>query len=553
MWCPVSVAWSTWGVVWCAVDTISGTAVKQPAAFVPSHIEIPLRRISQVELHLTHAWNSVRSRSAVADRHTPDSHYTTLTRHRARLRQQQHQPTMAAAALRVACAASRRAGLVAGRRLPTTAATAWRTRAPTQLAVASHRHDGTLPATLSLHRAFGAGAGASNAFSLPAETLEIKDQAGAFFMSELNPLLATMDETDAWPAAAWQKIADQGYLGLTIPEEYGGAGLDFLTGGAIAEELAYANHSLSIAHAAHDNLCANNIYLNGTEEQRRKYLPGLCDGSLIGALGMSEPGAGSDAIGSMATRAVRKDDNTYVLNGTKMWISNAPIADVVLVYAKTSPDPKNPNAGVSAFIVDADAPGFQVGKKNDKMGFRGAPQSELIFEDCEVPAANLLGKENMGVAVMMSGLDLERTWVAAGAIGVGQRCLDLSLEWARERKQFGRPIGTFQMIQDKLATMYTQLEAARLLTYRALAVCNGVEAGGAGRGEVHKLSAAAFMAAAQAGSMCADEGVQIWGGMGYMLSSEINKLYRSVKVGEIAGGSIEMRKLIIAGELLKGT
>jgi isovaleryl-CoA dehydrogenase len=380
------------------------------------------------------------------------------------------------------------------------------------------------------------------------EHLALKSASRAYFMKELHPLLRPMDDNDEFPAEVWPKLGRQGYLGLTIPEEYGGVGLDLFSAGLIGEELSYANHCLGISHAASDNLCANNIYLNGTEEQRQRFLPGLCAGTSIGALGMSEPGAGSDAIGSMATRAVR-DGDRYILNGNKLWITNGPVADVILVYAKTGEGSK----GVSAFVLEtADLEGFSLGRKQDKMGFRGSPQSELVFENVAVPAANRLGAENAGVAVMMSGLDLERAFVSTGATGVAERALDLALEWSRERRQFGKPIGSFQLIQEKLARMYASLSSAQLLVYKALAACDQVEAGGAGRGEIHKLTAAAYMAATEAVKVCCDEGVQIFGGMGYMRDVEINALYRSVKCAEIAGGSMEIRKLIVADELLKG-
>ena len=289
-----------------------------------------------------------------------------------------------------------------------------------------------------------------------------------------------MDDEDWFPHDAWLTLAKHGYLGLTIPQKYGGVGLDFLAAGLVAEELHYANSSLGISHSAHDNLCANNIYLNGTEDQRMRFLPGLCDGSFIGALGMSEAGAGSDAIGSMATRAVQDpSDGSFVLNGSKLWITNGPIADVVLVYAKTvtatgagtGDGRASRNAGVSALLVEKGMEGFSVGKKMDqKMGFRGSPQSELVFEDVRVPAQNVLGRAGEGVGVMMSGLDLERSWVAAGSIGIAERALDLSVDWARQRTQFDQPIGNFQLIQDKLARMYSSLSSAQLLTRKALAV-----------------------------------------------------------------------------------
>lgn len=384
--------------------------------------------------------------------------------------------------------------------------------------------------------------------TLTADHRDLRDTSKAFFMDRFHGLNERMDNEDYWPADAWPTMGKQGYLGLTVPPEYGGAGLDFLSAGMIGESLSYANPSLGLSHAAHDNLCANNIYLNGTEEQRRRLLPGLCDGTKVGALGMSEPGAGSDALGSMRTRATREGD-AYVLNGSKIWITNGPVADVMLVYAKTAPELGN--KGISAFLVERDAPGFSVAQKLDKMGLRGSPMGELVFTDCRVPAANLLGRENGGAAIMMSGLDLERAWVSLGAIAIGERALDLAVGYARERKQFGKPLGAFQLVQAKLASMYTQLEAARGLVYRALDACSAVEAGGAGRGDIHKLCAAAFLASAEASSLCTNEAVQIWGAMGYMRDTEVNRLYRTSKAGEIAGGSVEVRKMIIAGELLK--
>jgi isovaleryl-CoA dehydrogenase len=384
---------------------------------------------------------------------------------------------------------------------------------------------------------------------LTPDQVALKDASRAYFMNTLNPLFMDMDDTDVFPNQVWPALGEQGYMGLTIPPKYGGAGLDYLSAGLIAEEMHYANASLGISHSAHDNLCANNIYLNGTEEQRSKYLPNLCKGTAIGALGMSEPGAGSDAIGSMAMRAV-KDGDRYILNGTKMWITNGPVADVILLYAKTNPEQNT--QGVSAFLIETkNLPGFSVGKKQNKMGFRGSPQSELIFEDCIVHRKDLLGQENQGVKIMMSGLDLERAWVAVGTTGVAERALDLALVYAKERTQFQQPICNFQLIQDKLARMYTALTSAQLLCYKALEACNHVERGESGRGEIHKLSASAFMAACYAVKVCCDEGVQIFGGMGYMRDMEINALYRTIKTSEIAGGSMEIRKLIVAKELLE--
>lgn len=384
---------------------------------------------------------------------------------------------------------------------------------------------------------------------LPPLAQELAEESRRFFMAEMHPLLARMDDEDWWPDHAWPILGQQGYLGLTIPAKYGGAELDFLSAGVIGEQLAYANHSIAISHAAHDNLCANNIYLNGTEEQRAKYLPGLCQGTSVGALGMSEPGAGSDALGSMRTTAARNADGSYTLNGSKIWITNGPVADVLLVYAKTAPE--RGNAGITAFIVESSFEGFGVAQKLDKMGFRGSPLGELVFDNCIVPPGNVLGTENGGAGVMMSGLDLERAWVSVGATGAAARALELALDYAKQREQFGKPIASFQMIQDKLARMYTALEAARGLVFKALDACQRVEAGQAGRGEIHALCAAAFLNSAEACTLCTSEAVQIFGGMGYMRNTEVNRLFRSAKAGEIAGGSVEIRKLIIAGELLK--
>jgi isovaleryl-CoA dehydrogenase len=300
--------------------------------------------------------------------------------------------------------------------------------------------------------------------------------------------------------------------------------------------------------AAHDNLCLNNIYRNGNEAQRRKYLPGLCNGTLIGGLGLTEPGAGSDALGSMRTTAKRDGDH-YVLNGTKIFITHGPIADVLLVYAKTAPQlgPK----GISAFIVETKTPGFKVAQKLDKMGYRGSPTGELVFDDCRVPAVNLVGGENQGVAVVMSGLDLERIAVAALVIGKGERALELALDYAKTREQFGKAIGEFQMVQSMLAEMYVDIETTRAFCYRVAAACNNLEVGGGGRGEAHKLSAAAVLYAGEAFNRVVTTATHIHGGSGYMRDMEINRLYRTNKLLEIGAGTNEVRKIIIASEILK--
>jgi isovaleryl-CoA dehydrogenase len=298
---------------------------------------------------------------------------------------------------------------------------------------------------------------------------------------------------------------------------------------------------------AHENLCLFNIFRNASEAQRQRYLPGLCSGRSVGALGLTEPGAGSDAIGSMRTTATREGDH-YVLNGTKLYITNGPVADVLLVYAKTKRDLGS--KGVSAFIVEKGFPGFKVAQKLTKMGFRGSPTGELVFDDCRVPAANLVGEEDRGVQVVMSGLDLERAMVAPLCLGICERALELSIEYARTRKQFGQPIANFQMVRSKIADMYVWTESARVMTYQALRAANHLEVGGGGRGEIHKITAASVMYAANTMNKVLDEAVQIHGGSGYIWESEINRLYRSIKLLEIGAGTTEVRKIIISDELL---
>jgi isovaleryl-CoA dehydrogenase len=310
------------------------------------------------------------------------------------------------------------------------------------------------------------------------------------------------------------------------------------------------NHALGLSWVAHDNLCVNNIYRNASEALRRRYLPGLCSGKLVGALGLTEPGAGSDALGSMRTTARRAGDH-YLLNGSKLYITNGPVADVLLVYAKTAPE-RGPQ-GISAFIVEKGFEGFRVAQKLTKMGFRGSQTAELVFSDCRVPAANLVGAENLGVAVVMSGLDLERAMIAPLCLGIAERALELALEYAQSRQQFGRRISEFQMIQAKLAEMYVAVETVRTFTYRVLAAANDLEVGGGGRGRIHALTAASVMYASEAMNRVLSEAVQVHGGSGYIWESEVNRLFRATKLLEIGAGTTEVRKLIISGELLGRT
>ena len=298
---------------------------------------------------------------------------------------------------------------------------------------------------------------------------------------------------------------------------------------------------------AHENLCLYNIFRNANEEQRRRYLPILCNGSAIGALGLTEPGAGSDALGSMRTTA-KLDGNHYVINGSKLYITNGPVADVLLVYAKTNPEMGA--KGISAFIIEKEFPGFKVAQKLTKMGFRGSQTAELVFDNCRVPVANRVGDEDTGVKIVMSGMDLERAMIAPICLGISERALELSLEFAQTRHQFGKPIASFQMIQSKLADMFVWVEAMRVFTYQALRAANDLEVGGGGRGEVHKITAASVMFAAETMNKVLNEAVQIRGGTGYIWESEVNRLYRSIKLLEIGAGTTEVRKIIISGEMM---
>lgn len=385
-------------------------------------------------------------------------------------------------------------------------------------------------------------------FDLDSERLGILDQADRFARNELYGLSARMDAEEWWPEDAFPKIGANGFFGVTIPEAYGGAGLDLLAAGLVLQGFGRWNHALALSYVAHDNLCANNIFRNGAESQRRKYLPDLCSGRKIGALGLTEPGAGSDALGSMRTTA-RRDGDHYVLNGGKIYITNGPVADVLLVYAKTDKD-KGAH-GISAFIVEKDFPGFKVAQKLEKMGYRGSQTGELVFEDCRVPAENLVGEENHGVAIVMSGLDLERAMISPLCLGIAERALQLSVDYAENRRQFGKPIGSFQMVQSMLAEMYVLVETTRTFTYRALAAASALEVGGGGRGDIHMLTAASVMYAADSCHAVLDKAVQIHGGAGYIWDSEINRLYRSIKLMEIGAGTTEVRKMIISGELLR--
>jgi isovaleryl-CoA dehydrogenase len=335
---------------------------------------------------------------------------------------------------------------------------------------------------------------------------------------------------------------------VPVPEAYGGAGMDLFASALVVQAFSRWNHALALSWVAHENLCLYNIYRNANEALRKTYLPGLCNGTKIGALGLTEPGAGSDALGSMRTTATRDGDH-YLLNGSKIYITNGAVADVMLVYAKTNKD--KGAKGISAFIVEKHYPGFKVAQKLKKMGFRGSQTAELVFEDCRVPARNLVGDEDRGVQVVMSGLDLERSMIAPICLGICERALQLSLDYARTRQQFGQPISNFQMIRAKLADMYVWIESMRVFSYQALRAANDLEIGGGGRGDIHMITAASVMYAAETMNKVLNEAVQIHGGSGYIWESEVNRLYRAIKLLEIGAGTTEVRKVIISDELLK--
>jgi isovaleryl-CoA dehydrogenase len=360
-----------------------------------------------------------------------------------------------------------------------------------------------------------------------------------FVLKEIAPIAEEMDRTDEFPNEIWKKLGDLGVLGVTIPEEYGGTGLGPVEQAMVTEEISKYSAAVAVSYAAHSNLCAHNLYHNANEAQREKYLPGLCSGNLIGALGLTEPGSGSDAVG-MSTTA-RREGNYYILNGSKTFITNGPIADVLIVYAKTDKD-KGAH-GITAFIVEKGYQGFSVSKRLEKMGNRGSATGELIFDDCRVPVENVLGEVNKGIKVMMGGLDIERVVVSALALGIGEGAFREAVKYSKERSQFGKEIANFQLIQAKIADMYTNLQAARLLTYDA--------AQEAAKGKKVTLkAAAAILFTAETATKTALEAVQIHGGYGYMLDYPVNRYLRDAKLYEIGAGTSEVRRLIIARELL---
>jgi isovaleryl-CoA dehydrogenase len=375
--------------------------------------------------------------------------------------------------------------------------------------------------------------------ALSDDELALRDAARAFVRKEVAPVADRMDREDYFPEDVFRRLGEHGFLGPTLPADVGGLGLSYRAQALILEEIARASPALALSVGAHSNLFADNVARNGTPEQRKAFLPDVAAGRSVGALALTEPDAGSDAV-AIRTRAERRGGE-YVLNGAKQFITNGPVASVLLVYAKTAPD-RGPK-GISAFLVRADSPGFSVSRSLDKMGMRGSPTGELAFRDVRVPVADRLGEENDGVRIMMGGLNVERAVLAAIPVGILEECLERSVAYARERSQFGEPIGRFQLIQEKLANMYSDLAASRLLLLAAL---DGVVR----EPDRRTASAAALTFASEASTRAALEAVQIHGGYGYMRDLPLERLVRDAKLLEIGAGTSEIRRLLIARELL---
>jgi isovaleryl-CoA dehydrogenase len=375
------------------------------------------------------------------------------------------------------------------------------------------------------------------------ETIDmLRDSVRAFASYEIAPRAAEIDRSNIFPADLWRKLGDLGVLGITVEEDYGGAGLGYLAHVVAMEEISRASASVGLSYGAHSNLCVNQIRRNGTDAQKRRYLPKLISGEHVGALAMSEAGAGSDVV-SMRTRAERRGDR-YVLNGTKMWITNGPEASVLVVYAKTEPN-AGPQ-GITAFLIEKGFPGFSTAQKLDKLGMRGSNTCELVFRDCEVLEDNVLGQVNGGVTVLMSGLDYERLVLAGGPLGIMEACLDVIIPYVHERKQFDQPIGAFQLMQAKLADMYTICNACRAYVYTVAKACE--------RGETtRKHAAGAILFAAEKATWMAGEAIQALGGNGYINDYPTGRLWRDAKLYEIGAGTSEIRRMLIGRELFRET
>ena len=376
-------------------------------------------------------------------------------------------------------------------------------------------------------------------FDLGEEIGALRDMVHRWAQERVKPMAAEIDRKNAFPNELWPEMGQLGLLGLTVPPEYGGAGMGYLAHVVAVEEIARASASVSLSYGAHSNLCVNQIALNGSEAQKQRYLPRLISGEHIGALAMSETGAGSDVV-SMRLRAERRGDR-FVLNGTKFWITNGPDADVLVVYAKT--DPEAGARGITAFLIEKTMPGFSTSPHFDKLGMRGSNTAELIFRDVEVPAENILGGEGRGVRVLMSGLDYERVVLSGIGTGIMAACVDEIMPYLASRRQFGQPIGSFQLMQGKIADIYTKLNSARAYVYEVARACD--------RGQVTRADAAAcVLYASEEGMTVAHQAVQAMGGMGFMNETPVSRIFRDAKLMEIGAGTSEIRRMLIGRELM---
>jgi len=376
-------------------------------------------------------------------------------------------------------------------------------------------------------------------FDLGEDVNALREMVHRWAQERVKPMAAKIDQDNKFPAELWREMGDLGLLGVTVPEEFGGAGMSYLAHVIVVEEIARASASVSLSYGAHSNLCVNQIKLNGTDAQRRKYLPGLLSGEHVGALAMSEPGAGSDVV-SMQLRAEKRNDY-YRLKGSKFWITNGPDADTLVVYAKT--DPEAGSKGITAFIVEKSMKGFSTGAHFDKLGMRGSNTAELIFDDVEVPFENVLGEEGKGVRVLMSGLDYERVVLSGIGTGIMAACLDEVMPYVAERKQFGQPIGNFQLMQGKLADMYTAMNSSRAYVYEVAKTCDA--------GTVTRQDAAAcVLYASEQAMVVAHQAVQALGGAGYLNESAVGRIFRDAKLMEIGAGTSEIRRMLIGREMM---
>ena len=376
-------------------------------------------------------------------------------------------------------------------------------------------------------------------FDLGEDVHAIRETVAAWAQERVKPMAAQIDRDNLFPNALWREMGDLGLLGITVPEADGGAGLGYLAHVVVVEELARASASVSLSYGAHSNLCVNQIALNGTEEQKARFLPGLISGEHVGALAMSEPSAGSDVV-SLKLRAEKRNDH-YRLNGNKYWITNGPDADTLVVYAKT--DPEAGARGITAFLIEKDMTGFSTSPHFDKLGMRGSNTAELIFEDVMVPFENVLGEEGRGVAVLMSGLDYERVVLAGIGTGIMAACMDEVMPYISSREQFGQPIGNFQLMQGKIADMYAAMNSARAYVYECAKACD--------RGEVTRQDAAACcLYASEQAMVQAHQAVQAWGGAGFLTDSAVSRIFRDAKLMEIGAGTSEIRRMLIGRELM---